>query len=236
MYLLFMFFIIPGAFFAVSLAGRIPFLTMTAAVGVIGVFVIVVNIMQSKFNNRLPRFLKTWKWLPKCLRSLEPMDKVVKKLMSVFSKCCHCKKCDPPKEDDDDVDMYENEMTMEEEDADEFDDECGILGNTFICCRTKSNDSKLEDEGFVDESEKTDLMSTKKPGYEKTDWTSTCKHGDVVHFQPENKIFRGVLGMPINSLAVQNNSSDSVGQKKSLDYHTQELCSQMPLLYLVSEV
>ena len=164
------------------------------------------------------------------------MDIVVKKLMSIFSKCCHCKKCDPPKEnDDDDVDMYENEMTMEEEDADEFDDECGILGNTFICCRTKSNDSKLEDEGFVDESEKTDLMSTKS-GYEKTDWTSTRKHGDVVRFQPENKIFRGVLGMPIKSLAVQNNSSDCVGQKKSLDYHTQELCSQMPLLYLVSEV
>ncbi|XP_041371866.1 sodium-dependent phosphate transport protein 2A-like [Gigantopelta aegis] len=231
-YLLCMFFIIPGAFFALSLAGRIPFLTTTAAVGVVAVFVVVINVMQSKCKNRLPGFLKTWNWLPKCLRSLEPMDKVGKKLMEVFGKCCPCKKCGPQEEvSDDDTEVSESEVTVEEEDADEMDDECGALSNVlFCCCRAKSKDArKSDDEGFVEESEKTDLMSKSK---------HSGGGDDDVNFQPQqNKIFKGVLTNPWSPLRTAHQQShDCVGPKRTLGYQGQESSSQAPLLYVVSVV
>ena len=46
--------------------------------------VTVVNILQRKKPEKLPKFLKSWKWLPEPLRSLRPIHNAV---CSKF-KCC----------------------------------------------------------------------------------------------------------------------------------------------------
>lgn len=38
------------------------------------IFVVAVNILQSKKPSILPRVLQTWEWLPKPLHSLQPYD------------------------------------------------------------------------------------------------------------------------------------------------------------------
>ena len=39
--------------------------------------IIVINVLQDKRPNWLPKFLRTWEFLPKPLRSLEPYDRII---------------------------------------------------------------------------------------------------------------------------------------------------------------
>jgi hypothetical protein len=46
-------------------------------------FVITLNVLQNKIPNRLPVILRTWEFLPIFMRSLEPYDRIMTKLL-----CC----------------------------------------------------------------------------------------------------------------------------------------------------
>lgn len=94
-YLVFMFLLLPGSVFLLSLAGFIPSVCVAALVIPTVLFIIIVNILQDKYPKVLPKFLRTWKFLPKCLRSLQPYDCVIMKVL----RCCPCcEKCCQPKE------------------------------------------------------------------------------------------------------------------------------------------
>ena len=87
-YLLFCFFILPAVVFGLSLAGIHVLLAVLIPFTVVFIFVLVINVLQNKLPNVLPPVLRTWKWLPKCLHSLEPYDKLFSKILEVCKSCC----------------------------------------------------------------------------------------------------------------------------------------------------
>ncbi|XP_060096126.1 sodium-dependent phosphate transport protein 2A [Heteronotia binoei] len=84
LYLIICFLLLPSLVFGLSIAGwqvligvGAPFLSLLS-------FVAFVNIMQSRSPGRLPRWLRTWEFLPYWLHSLQPMDAVITKA----TLCC----------------------------------------------------------------------------------------------------------------------------------------------------
>lgn len=97
-YLICMFLVFPGFFFAISFAGKIVFIVSVVLIGAIVLFIVVLNVMQRYVRLRkfLPRPLLTWEFLPEFMRSLAPVDRCIQKLFVPLSKyCCSCctKKC-----------------------------------------------------------------------------------------------------------------------------------------------
>ena len=66
---------------------RIVFLAVTALVCSIGLFVLVVSVLQKKRPGCLPDLLLTWKFLPLPLRSLAPYDKFIRKYFCFMKRC-----------------------------------------------------------------------------------------------------------------------------------------------------
>ncbi|KAG8518624.1 Sodium-dependent phosphate transport protein 2C [Galemys pyrenaicus] len=88
-YLLLSFLLLPLAAFGLSLAGGV----VLAAVGgpLVGLLLLVVaiNLLQRHRPAWLPPCLRSWAWLPRWLRSLEPWD-------HLLTRCCPCRACRPP--------------------------------------------------------------------------------------------------------------------------------------------
>src|SRR6218665_3955527 len=120
-YLISMFLLFPLVVFGLSMAGwyvlaaiGIPFLILIA-------FIIVVNALHPKKPQPLLRPLRTWNWLPKAFRSLEPYDRVL-------TGCCRSKKCcggrcykEPESSDSDsdsETDKPEDSTSVEHKDRD----------------------------------------------------------------------------------------------------------------------
>ncbi|KAH3699565.1 hypothetical protein DPMN_074523 [Dreissena polymorpha] len=89
-YILMVFLLIPAAIFAISVAGFIPSVCVASVVIPCVLFVVILNILQSKCKSCLPKALQTWDFLPKCLRSLEPIDKVISSVLGLFKRSCPC--------------------------------------------------------------------------------------------------------------------------------------------------
>ena len=87
-YLVCAFFLLPAAVFGLSLAGWKILLAVALPIILLLVFIIVVNILQSKRPQSLPQVLHDWKWLPKWTRSLEPYDRVFTKMGEIKKLCC----------------------------------------------------------------------------------------------------------------------------------------------------
>lgn len=83
-YLISMFFVFPGVVFGLSLAGWEVLLIVGLIVIAFIIFVSVVNVLQKKHPEYLLKPLRTWNWVPKPLKSLEPYDRL-------FSCCSHSK-------------------------------------------------------------------------------------------------------------------------------------------------
>ena len=81
-YLFVAFFILPGAIFGLSLAGWKVFAGIMVPIAVFVLAIFIINIMQSKLQNWLPNKLRSWEWLPKACRSLEPYDGVASKVIN----------------------------------------------------------------------------------------------------------------------------------------------------------
>lgn len=76
-YLLLCFLLLPSLVLGLSLAGwRVmagvgaPFLGVT-------LFISVINVMQARSPARLPAVLQTWDFLPRWMRSLKPLDRLI---------------------------------------------------------------------------------------------------------------------------------------------------------------
>lgn len=104
-YVALMFFLLPMAVFGLSMAG---ILVMSIVCGIFAGFcliVVIINVLQRKRPNWLPKVLRNWDFLPyKWMHSLEPFDRIITKvihpLKSIFCCCSCCKKPaeKPPKE------------------------------------------------------------------------------------------------------------------------------------------
>lgn len=92
-YLVICFFILPAVIFGLSLAGTYILISVLVPIATLLVLVLIINLLQNKMPSILPTLLRTWKWLPECLCSLEPYDKVFVKIMEFSKSCCGKKQC-----------------------------------------------------------------------------------------------------------------------------------------------
>lgn len=88
-YLIFMFFFLPGIVLALSVAGTVTLIVVLAPTIILSLVVVVISIIQRKKPTLLPVTMRTWKWLPLCMRSLQPLDNLI-------SRCVCCKKSEKP--------------------------------------------------------------------------------------------------------------------------------------------
>ena len=88
LYLVGMFFILPGMVLGLSIAGTVALLCVGIPILLIFISIAVIKTIQKKKPSCLPRVMRDWKWLPTPCRSLEPYDRQ-------FAKCACCKKFRP---------------------------------------------------------------------------------------------------------------------------------------------
>jgi len=84
LYLFGMFLVFPVVIFALDVAGDDVLFGVFGPILVIIVFAIIMNILQAKCPQILPRVLRDWMWLPEPLRSLDPYDRFFMSLA-----CCN---------------------------------------------------------------------------------------------------------------------------------------------------
>uniref|UniRef100_A0A8D3D9K6 Sodium-dependent phosphate transport protein 2B n=1 Tax=Scophthalmus maximus TaxID=52904 RepID=A0A8D3D9K6_SCOMX len=77
LYLFLCFLVFPLSVFGLSLAGWQVMVGVGVPIIVLIVFVIVVNVMQSRCPRYLPNLLRDWDFLPRPLHSMEPWDRLV---------------------------------------------------------------------------------------------------------------------------------------------------------------
>lgn len=88
LYLLMAFFILPAAIFGLSMGGWVVLAAVGVPILALIIVAIIITVVQRKRPLWLPRFLRSWDFLPKWMHSLEPWDRL-------FFQCCHgcCNKC-----------------------------------------------------------------------------------------------------------------------------------------------
>ncbi|XP_078688076.1 sodium-dependent phosphate transport protein 2B-like [Branchiostoma floridae x Branchiostoma belcheri] len=80
-YLILMFFLLPAAIFGLSVAGWEALVGVGVPLLAFALVVVVINVLQTKRPDWLPKKLRTWDFLPLPLHSLEPYDRI-------FTGCC----------------------------------------------------------------------------------------------------------------------------------------------------
>lgn len=91
LYLIMMFFIFPLTVFALSIPGWWLLASVGIPVLILIFTVAIINILQKKKPQWLPEKMRTWEFLPECLRSLRPMDKLITRAMGCMQRtCCKC--------------------------------------------------------------------------------------------------------------------------------------------------
>ncbi|XP_014347963.1 solute carrier family 34 member 2b [Latimeria chalumnae] len=125
LYLILCFFLLPLLVFGLSVAGWQILVGVGVPVIAVILFIIIVNIMQSKCSRFLPQVLRTWDFLPLWMHSLHPWDKVITSMMGYCgSHCCKCCKCCRMVHAEDagvkekqveSLHVYENKVTLDDE-------------------------------------------------------------------------------------------------------------------------
>ncbi|XP_070816889.1 solute carrier family 34 member 2b [Chaetodon trifascialis] len=133
LYLILCFLVFPLSVFGLSMAGWKVLVGVGVPVVVLIVFVIIVNVMQSRCPRFLPSFLRTWDFLPRPLHSMAPWDAMVTFTFGFCGKhcCCCCKCCKCCKKEEDEkiekmrsnstksLEMYDNPAMSQDEDTKE---------------------------------------------------------------------------------------------------------------------
>ncbi|TKS74872.1 Sodium-dependent phosphate transport protein 2B [Collichthys lucidus] len=130
LYLILCFLIMPVTVFGLSLAGWQVLVGVGVPIVVLIIFVIIVNVMQSRCPRYLPKLLRTWEFLPKPLHSMAPWDAVVTSMLGFCGNhcCCCCKRCKCCNKDDEErvsrgskksLEMYDNPAMTRDEDTKE---------------------------------------------------------------------------------------------------------------------
>lgn len=129
LYLFLCFLVLPVTVFGLSLAGWQILVGVGVPIILLAVFVIIINVMQSRCPRHLPKILRSWDFLPRPLHSMAPWDKVVTSSMLFCSRhCCCCCKCSNCCKKGDDVEkitrssrksleMYDNPGMLRDEDS-----------------------------------------------------------------------------------------------------------------------
>ncbi|GAB1609257.1 sodium-dependent phosphate transport protein 2B-like [Argonauta hians] len=84
-YLIIMFFIFPAIILGFSFISWQALVGVLVPVLVLVLVIVIIKVMQAKCPQRLPTKIQNWKFLPECLRSLAPYDRMIKKVF----KICH---------------------------------------------------------------------------------------------------------------------------------------------------
>ncbi|XP_019936286.2 solute carrier family 34 member 2b [Paralichthys olivaceus] len=123
-YLVLCFLFLPLFVFGLSLAGWKALVGVGVPIIALVVFVIIVNIMQSRCPRYLPKLLRNWNFLPRPLHSMAPWDTVLTTIFGFCGKyCCCCCKCCKNTEDEKirknstkSLEMYDNPAMSNDED------------------------------------------------------------------------------------------------------------------------
>uniref|UniRef100_A0A4W5MM24 Sodium-dependent phosphate transport protein 2B n=1 Tax=Hucho hucho TaxID=62062 RepID=A0A4W5MM24_9TELE len=100
-YLLLCFFLMPLTILGLSLAGWQALVGVAVPIVVLAIFIIIVNLMQTRCPRYLPSRLRNWDFLPRPLHSMAPWDRVVMSGMAFCgTRCCCCCKCCQKTEDE----------------------------------------------------------------------------------------------------------------------------------------
>ncbi|XP_036379766.1 sodium-dependent phosphate transport protein 2A-like [Megalops cyprinoides] len=91
LYLITCFLLLPSLVLGLSLAGWRVATGVAAPLASGLLFVCFVNVLQSRSPRLLPRPLRSWDFLPLCMRSLEPLDAVITRAMLG----CHARRGNP---------------------------------------------------------------------------------------------------------------------------------------------
>jgi len=101
-YLVGMFFVVPLIVFGLSAAGHGVLPVVLAVLGVVAVCAATLTMFQRHRAECLPAALQSWDWLPTWMRSLEPVDRVIRAVVAVVRRtCCPCLADDEPSDEDD---------------------------------------------------------------------------------------------------------------------------------------
>ena len=84
-YMIMSFGVIPFFIFSISLGGPLVMYIVMIPIAIIIATVVVINFMQQRFPKYLPSGLRSWHWLPRPLRSLQPLDNLISKMAC---SCC----------------------------------------------------------------------------------------------------------------------------------------------------
>jgi len=91
LYAVVMFFVIPVAVFALSMAGTLVLSSVVAVCVALASVIIGINALQRSRPMWLPVCLRSWDFLPLCLHSLDPADRVITAVLEFCrSTCCCC--------------------------------------------------------------------------------------------------------------------------------------------------
>ncbi|KAL0158880.1 hypothetical protein M9458_046956, partial [Cirrhinus mrigala] len=127
LYLILCFVLLPLIILGLSIAGWQVLVGVGVPVVVFAILVVIISIVQKRWPRFLPRFLRSWDFLPKPLHSLKPWDKVVISSMAFCrTRCCCCCKCCKEKEKDeekDDMKAKEKSLEMHDNPALSMEDE-----------------------------------------------------------------------------------------------------------------
>ncbi|XP_077997328.1 sodium-dependent phosphate transport protein 2A-like [Glandiceps talaboti] len=104
-YLFLMFFIFPSVIFGLSIAGWVWLGVYGTLFVLILMFVTIVNILQSKRPQSLPKVLRTWDFLPDWMHSLAPLDRLISRLCCFYRCCARCKRNADPSQETGGTDM-----------------------------------------------------------------------------------------------------------------------------------
>ncbi len=84
LYLLTAFFFLPGLIMGITLvAGNEALYAIGTPFAAAVIAIIIINVLQSKAPRLLPKYLRNWNRLPLWMRSLEPLDRLIR-------RCCFC--------------------------------------------------------------------------------------------------------------------------------------------------
>lgn len=79
LYLILCFLLLPSLVFGLSMAGWHAMVGVGAPFAGVAIFIILVNMLQSRSPAHLPRCLRNWDFLPVWMRSMKPLDKLISK-------------------------------------------------------------------------------------------------------------------------------------------------------------
>lgn len=182
LYAVAMFLVIPLAVFALSMAGTVVLSTVVAVCLALASIIIIINALQRSRPSWLPVRLRSWDFLPLCLHSLDPADRVVTALLAFCRRTCCCR--EEPENKKDEEQMKEMRLLSPRTDnsknvvvdVEELKTSNEVLPTTsddvceIVITESDSNSEKMMKEFALTLSTRLQKADDRESGY----WSVTC--------------------------------------------------------------